>query len=756
MIINLKTDKKPKTKATTLLLLKGTEISGKGRGKWIFVTHDILPDLGEQIIESLKQAGTQRLSLQTTMMDTNDNNSPITFKHEPPLLHIAASSLAAGKKLLHFVKSTCAMRESGLVVTDQRVTVEIRTTGTLLCLPLMVQSDTSLQPNEVYLMALADMANKRMEQNGVLLEKLFYTIQNELFDTSSNNHSVEEGEAEFHVSFEPLPSLNSWKCASVAISSKSQGGETSDDVEILAFGGQGVGPIIDECSNTTTKAPSCRRWDAIFRLSRENGAWAKSWKRLSIATEEHSETVTLQTSAGSFEVNRKTLLGTREGHTACVLPSISSSSSKDDGVAIFGGRTGGPTSPSNDLFLFKLQDDDKGVIGTPVDVRGSPPVPRFGHSMNALASMQSDDIIIPLAVVSGGYSGKAALSCIHILSRSLDSDTGKTYFLWEHIADMPHPRCYHSATVLQINQGEDELFVFGGMSEPDDPFSSIEKFVYKLPIQRECSVPSKEIIISEEFNIPESIGAAACSFYMLPDKTGMMLLSGGVQNGDSGCASNDEAPLHIIKWKVNSNGATLRPERARYSVTGCKGELDLGSLVHHNMLNLQCSRGSISAAFVGGGVPSFSFGQSFARSFAVSITSASAINNREGKTSKTNTARQGSQTTVGPKSKQTQNNRNVTDVVYVAPKDAKSARLELEKLGYFDSRYKLVKVEVDENEGDKKIVIGLPITQHCSSLSLSEGKEGLSQRLQSLVIGWGEEMAPFSSSQMSKMANKAS
>jgi hypothetical protein len=143
-------------------------------------------------------------------------------------------------------------------------------------------------------------------------------------------------------------------------------------------------------------------------------------------------------------------------------------------------------------------------------------------------------------------------------------------------------------------------------------------------------------------------------------------------------------------------------------------------------------------------------------SFAVSITSASAINNREGKTSKTNRARQGSQTTAGPKSNQTQNNRNATDVIYVAPKDAKSARLELEKFGYFDGRYKLIKVEVNENEGGKKVVIGLPITQHCSSLSLSEGKEGLSQRLQSLVIGWGKETAPFSSSQMSKMANKAS
>ena len=66
------------------------------------------------------------------------------------------------------------MRESGLVVTDQRVTVELRTTGTLLCLPLMIQlleedesssSIISLIPNEEYLQSLADMANERMVQN---------------------------------------------------------------------------------------------------------------------------------------------------------------------------------------------------------------------------------------------------------------------------------------------------------------------------------------------------------------------------------------------------------------------------------------------------------------------------------------------------------------------------------------------------------------------------------------------------------------
>lgn len=144
----------------------------------------------------------------------------------------------------------------------------------------------------------------------------------------------------------------------------------------------------------------------------------------------------------------------------------------------------------------------------------------------------------------------------------------------------------------------------------------------------------------------------------------------------------------------------------------------------------------------------------YCSSFAVSISSASATRDNRKDSVTNNTTRQGSQTTVGNKSIQTQNNRNITDVVYAAPSDAKTVRLELEKLGYFDGRYKLVKVEVNESKGDKKIVIGLPITQHCKSLCLSEGKGGLSSGLESVVLGWGEEVAPFSSSQMSKMANK--
>ena len=94
------------------------------------------------------------------------------------------------------------MRESGLVVTEQRVTVELRTTGTLLCLPLMIQLITStkdkeddgqptltLFPSEEYLKPLADMANERMAQNEVLLDKLYNAVEDGLFEQQKKDEN---------------------------------------------------------------------------------------------------------------------------------------------------------------------------------------------------------------------------------------------------------------------------------------------------------------------------------------------------------------------------------------------------------------------------------------------------------------------------------------------------------------------------------------------------------------------------------------
>jgi len=73
------------------------------------------------------------------------------------------------------------MRESGLVVTGSRVTVEARTTchedgGT--------RKDgcaIALSPGEDYLMALSDVANERMVRNGVLIDRLLRTLREGLF-----------------------------------------------------------------------------------------------------------------------------------------------------------------------------------------------------------------------------------------------------------------------------------------------------------------------------------------------------------------------------------------------------------------------------------------------------------------------------------------------------------------------------------------------------------------------------------------------
>ena len=107
------------------------------------------------------------------------------------------------------------------------------------------------------------------------------------------------------------------------------------------------------------------------------------------------------------------------------------------------------------------------------------------------------------------------------------------------------------------------------------------------------------------------------------------------------------------------------------------------------------------------------------------------------------------QVSIKTKENQINTSKNVTDVIYVLPRDAKATRLELEKLEYFNGQRKLVKVE-KEIDGSMKVVIGLPITQQCKRY-ITGGESAL--ELQSAMIGLGEETAPFSSSQMSKICN---
>ena len=166
---------------------KSTALSGKGRGHWRFVTHDTLDDMGSHLIHALEEIIQEVQVVSYSQQQQHERGTKchytkmLTLKYEPPLLHIAAASITAGKRLLQIFKPTC--RESGLVVTDQRVTVEVRSMGTSLCVPIFLTSRDDgvvdygggeeenddepnimfqYSPSKEYIMELAELMKERM------------------------------------------------------------------------------------------------------------------------------------------------------------------------------------------------------------------------------------------------------------------------------------------------------------------------------------------------------------------------------------------------------------------------------------------------------------------------------------------------------------------------------------------------------------------------------------------------------------------
>jgi tRNA(Phe) wybutosine-synthesizing methylase Tyw3 len=776
-----------------------TNSSGKGHGgKWIFVTHDTLPDLGAQIIHSLKQVGRERLLPVAANYTANSSNTststtpmlPITFKHEPPLLHIAASNIESGMRLLRIIKSapTCAMRESGLVVTDKRVTVEIRTTSTMLTLPIMVRrggrlfpssasssrndnnhqkekeegattkdgDDVILAPDEEYLMSLSEIANERMIHNESLLDGLFSVIQKELFgnegeavvqgtngvaSSARSNGSEDDNkfpmnemarrddsqDFERHVDDEvagdsdvynvtvqsTLPPLNLWKTAVVVLPRNNNCATSISsmeeiDLDVIAFGGQGVGPTImptqnsdavssidfvDDVENNCTPQASttCKRWNSVFRLRRQGGVWSKHWDVLPTVCDKDNSLWNLDagtaypihTSSGIFGLTpSKDGMGCREGHTTCVIPRFDEYKLLDkdtpppDAVIVFGGRTSGRGQglrPTNDLFVYvtdpsynsSLCNNDtasdnikennrhahssKGLFGRPSDVRGTAPEPRYGHTMNLLPNntFVSNDAT-PFAVIAGGtgmsssVEGTGAssfvclnsiytLTCIVQVEQRNDDKYPHTrsHLMWNRIANMPSPRSYHTSVIYG-----NHMFVFGGYAEADDPFLSSPSLLSwcTIPLNSgiESTTATENSSVTDE--VPSRIGSSAVTLDL--DSSTVVLLVGGARSTtitathshNEGC----DSPLILFAPKnehhhhedyLDSPMEFVRPRLQLLPETD--GTVDFGSCVHHCLLALpqrQDDFGAVvvpddtaSAISIGGGVPCFSFGQSYAR-----------------------------------------------------------------------------------------------------------------------------------------------
>ena len=150
--------------------------TGKGYGAWLISSHGTITP--SQLISALEEQA-----------KSNSHHSLI-FKHEPLLLHVAASNLSRARQLLKLALDL-GFRESGTVITPKRITVAIRSHSLALTVP--IASKGRLRPNEEFIEELAREANARFELNDDKLKRLEAMIENTMFTTATDDDGNVDG-----------------------------------------------------------------------------------------------------------------------------------------------------------------------------------------------------------------------------------------------------------------------------------------------------------------------------------------------------------------------------------------------------------------------------------------------------------------------------------------------------------------------------------------------------------------------------------
>uniref|UniRef100_A0A7S4TAT0 tRNA(Phe) 7-[(3-amino-3-carboxypropyl)-4-demethylwyosine(37)-N(4)]-methyltransferase n=1 Tax=Ditylum brightwellii TaxID=49249 RepID=A0A7S4TAT0_9STRA len=250
--------------------------------------------------------------------------------------------------------------------------------------------------------------------------------------------------------------------------------------------------------------------------------------------------------------------------------------------------------------------------------------------------------------------------------------------------------------------------------------------------------------------------------------------------------------LHQSKVTVDGTAATSPPQLSSPSM------LDFGSLVHHVALVVpslsMSSPPPLSSLrkdeeekllfqyddilLLGGGVASFAFRQTYARSYCLSLSGnhfgivkeqeiTMEIKPPKKSSSNTNKIQQRNITVTRTKdlpSIDNSNNKTPTNVLYVLNKNAKTLKNELENHSFLDKTYRMIKADsaVAASVGlmNSCSYIAVPITDAClTSLSQQKQKQqddengvnDSSFSWLSLVAATGSQNVPYSSSFMAKM-----
>ncbi len=699
--------------------------TGKGYGSWLITSHATITS--QYLIEVLDKHAITSSSSRGSNSNANSSSSNISssnisssnnperqrpaaaliFKHEPLLLHIAACNLRRARQLLT-IACNLGFRESGLVVTSKRITVAIRSHSLSLTVP--ISSRGHLRPSDEYLSGLVNEANDRFHLNEQKLRNLEKEIMGQLFrkrESHLDRKKILLKEDNCHLTGDVLPDLNLWGHSAVVIPLRDS--TSSFDSEIIVLGGYGAGPK----KRRKDTNYGCSRSDKVFNLKLKDDSCDNAWEEIVHEKSDANDQEEIIKFGMKLKQNTFTA---REGHSSCLLQmeGIVTNTSSDDKtiLATFGGRAS-PSKPKKDLLLT-FPHIRPLTFYNPVDLRGEIPSARWGHNFIALSGNNGR-----VAVLIGGRDETQVFDSIHVLSFVSEADRNSKachrHFLWERIELIGAvPRFHHSSVIIdsKISSGEDNrarFIVFGGLTSLDmfhDKYDDESKTACQVVTLQSQS--NKATIESIETSSLLCFGASSCYLPLKnnnnseDDSTRYFARVGGLPH-DSNCDDYDD--FQLLSIPTTNNNIDDIP-------CVIDKDIDFGSMIHHVVLDLPSSS-TKSSRFVsiGGGVPTFAFGQSFAKSYVFSI-----INNEKEQRRNFNILETmqhpkiSSSLSPKPLLKANGSKSNVTNVIYVKNQNAKELKQQLQSLNYLDRDYRMTKADDQNTSSSSVSVKDLPLT----------------------------------------------
>mmetsp|Transcript_8557 Transcript_8557/g.10811 ORF Transcript_8557/g.10811 Transcript_8557/m.10811 type:complete len:832 (-) Transcript_8557:892-3387(-) len=698
-----------------------TSNSGKGQGTWLISSHATIE--ADQLLGAL---------------DAHSNIFPsgnaLMLKHEPLLLHIAASNISRARQLLT-IACNLGFRESGLVVTPKRITVAIRSHSLSLTIP--IASSGSLRPGNDFLKEVVNEANRRFILNEEKLKALEKTVRSELFQSEIQSfRDMEIKDINFSIKGYPLPELNLWGHSAVSISSQSE-------TELIVLGGYGSGPLLSEKHTNNSTRSKCTRSNKLFSLKRKGVVWDEYWEEIEQKNHEtvRKDLIKQEEDHQFFGINVRCVPFTaREGHSSCILPLHNLRSNVDDEkigshlVATFGGRSS-PAKPNNDLLLMETNTRPISFF-KPINTRGECPSPRWGHSFIALSGINGR-----LGLVVGGRNEKRVLGSVHVLSymREVDECSRETtHFHWERLETIETiPRFNHSSILIStcLEKEEDRILVFGGQKSLH-LFEDVVK--NRISKENETNLPISTIVLgknkvsedqSNEVKSLPYIGSSCC---LLPELScskdkNIFIRAGGLSSEVSASYKSfdiicsQDATMHDIDCNIDST-------------------IDVGSLVHHVSLAVaslekQCQ----SCVLLGGGIPTI-FGESFARSYHLMVELNTKSNSMRKKGGHAVFLVAKREKIKAKSDKKTE----LIHVLYVENKKAKELKTKLEAQSFLNKNYRMRKADSSAQIDDVSNHIAVPITQNCYDIISRGNSDESCIPWLSLVKGSGMQIMPYS------------